>query len=728
MPNDVQTNLTIALQTKGFDKGMRDMLGVSQKSLDGLKKQSMEYGKVQEKIGGMQAKIQDLAKTQLDASKQMEKITDKTSDAFKTQSDRMEDARQQAEKLRKEVTLLGQAHKADAQAQQQLVQSTQQLMQLRKQEQQQGRWAGTQGLMQGMGVGGMAGMFMQRGPGFWRQAAGQQVGGMLRRAGGAAQGMAFGGIGGLQQALQAIPGGGILAGQLGAVAGHSQKALQWQRERLQMAPMVSSETDPISRKRMTDIDTQLAISRKRRRELDKSIAKEAKPTVGAGMVAALGVRESVVPTFLTHEEQAQDPKRMRTRGLIAENEALKSREKSLQVRRQEIYAKTPMGQIAGAGRRLLGLGKQESAQQAAQLMQVAGGRFTGEAGQARGVEAAMAAQTMFGVGPEAAGGFLQAGRRGGLVGGRGKGAEALTEALGDALAMGLGGSEITRYMQQTAQGIQSFQTTGIPFNKDSIKSMTLEIGKAGVGGVRGAAMAGGLQRYVQGIGQRGITGGMDLMMMQAFGGFKGGGPQAYEQAILQMESMQGMGSGGIEAGTATGDLIKRLVEMGGGAKGGGVTFMRKAMGRAGMQMSLGEAMAMTEKVTGEQLLTTQQREAFAIDKEGEARRMGAGGAAGKKIQTVDQLVAAAARRVTDLGPNLKKQASIMDQQLAVGSKLLDSVQILEQSSINLNFAFEQIAGPTIKKFATGMESVTAELSKLLKEDGLLGVFSKLVFG
>lgn len=733
---DVQTNLTIALQTRGFDKGLRDVLGMSQKSVDSLKKQALAGGKVQEQMDRMQKKVQDLAKVQLEASQALEKIADKTGAAYRYQEERMEKARRETEKLRKETQLLERAHQGDVRAQKQMADATERLIQIREKERRAGRWAGAQGFMQGAGMGGMAGMFMQRGPGFWRQFAGQQVGGMLRRAGGAAQGMAFGGIQGLQTALQAIPGGGVVAGQLGAVASHSQRALQWQRERLSLSPMFGGNMGQIAMGRREQREAQAGLidlgkqsahdSRIQRRHQayfkGRDEAAHAMKMTGlqflpGGESMLKDVSEEVGMMALRREkakdiEAAETLREQRTRG-------------TRRARRAEMTPFLRAGQI---GRRLAGLGRQESAQRIGQLMQTAGGRFTGEAGQVGDVSAALAAQTMFGVGPEAAGGFMAAGRRGGLVGGRGRAGEALTEALQGALEMGLEGAEITRYMQQVAQGIQQFQMTGIPFNKDSIKSMTLEMGKAGIGGVRGGAMAGGLQRYVQGIGQRGITGGLDLMMMQAFGGFKGGGAQDFEQAILQMESMQGMGPGGIEAGGPMGNMIKRLVGMGGGARGGGVTFMRKALGRAGMQMSMGEAMALTERITGEQLLSPEQREAFGIDKAGEAARMGAGKTQAGKIATVDQLVAAAAKRVTDMGPNLRKQASIMDKQLEVGSKALTAVQNLEQSSLALNDTFMFLAGDTLKNFSEGMKDVTAELGKLTKEHGLLTAIRKMTIG
>lgn len=274
-------------------------------------------------------------------------------------------------------------------------------------------------------------------------------------------------------------------------------------------------------------------------------------------------------------------------------------------------------------------------------------------------------------------------------------------------------------MQITAQGIQQFQTSGIPFNKDSLKGMGDELGRAGIGGPRGVEMARGLQQYVQGIGQRGITGGLDLMMMQAFGGFKGGGAGAYEQAILQMESMGGKGVGGVEAGTPMAEMINRLVKMGGGARGGGVTFMRRAMGRAGMQMSMGEAMSLTERLTGEQLLTPEQREAFGIDKAGEIERR----ATAKRLKiTPESLMGAAKGRVRGVGPNLERQARLMNQQLSLGQSALGTVQTLESTATNMNKLFSENVMPTIDKFAGSMNKLVKSIDSWINTmEGVSGV-------
>jgi len=697
---DVQTNLTIALQTKGFEKGLRELLNVNKAGLDNIKKSSDAWRKTKDTITALEKQIQSLAKEQLDAQKSMEKIQDKTGAAFKREEERLKKAREATKALRQEIKLLAGANQEGARAQRDLQQATDKLIHQQRKMREQSRWAGTQGLLQGMGMGGMAGMFMQRGPGFWRQFAGQRIGGMVRGAGVAGQGLAFGGVGGMQQALSAIPLGGVLAGQLGAVAGFSQRALQFQQQRLQAAPFAApvSTSGGLTQVLQAREEYRSRIKREEdarqrsrlHREGNALVLDPDERTFGEQVVGRM--RASRDPEYRAAQREARATSQKNDlQGRILNERAARER------------GRTPMGQMATMAARY-GMGREEILQQAAGLYQAGGGRFTGRGGQSRMLETSVAAQRQFGVGLDVSGAFLGASRRGGLVGGRGRGADALTSALSDAVSQGMQGSEIVRYMQITAQGIQQFQTTGIPFNKESIKGMGDELGRAGIGGPRGVEMARGLQQYVQGIGQRGITGGLDLMMMQAFGGFQGGGPQDFEKSILQMESMGGKGVGGVKAGTPMAEMINRLVKMGGGARGGGVTFMRRAMGRAGMQMSMGESMALVERTTGEKLLTPEQREAFAIDQAGEARRRGAKGPA-----TPEQLMAQAAQRTRGIAPNLERQANLLNRQLSLGQSALNTVQTLESTATTMNEAFSKTVMPTIDKFAGSMNNLVKSI-------------------
>lgn len=753
---DVQTNLTIAMQTKGFDKGMRQMLGVSQKVLEGLKKQSTEYGKAQKTTDGMRDKLQDLAKQQLKSSKALEQITDKTGAAYKFQAEQMKRAQDQARKLNSEMKLLEKSHLRDAEATQKLTRAQREMLTLQKQGQQQSRWAMTQGIMQGAGMGGMAGLFMQRGPGFVRQFAGQRIGGVLRRAGGFARGMAqapFAGIGGLQQALSALPLGGIAAGQLGAMQQHAQASLGWERARLAIAPTIETRTSGAMQGQLTGIDKQIDALRGKRKALSgpRALA-EAMPTTRAGQprsrrglfgwVMGAPKRYGSVGTFQTTEEKKEDVRGQARTMINTEEKKLKTQERALQVERQRLWAETPTGRLQAAGRRYAGLSRQEAAQQAAQMFQTSGGRYTGTGAQARQVGATFAAQTMYGVGPQAAGAFGLAGRRGGLVGGRGRGTDALAEALQDAISLGLEGSEITQYIEQMAQGIQQFQMTGIPINKESIKTMAIGFSEAGIGAGRGRQMAGGIQRYVQNIGQRGVSGGLDLILMQAFGGFTGqGGAAGYEQAIMKMTMATQAGAEGITAKSPMGQIVRKLVSEGGGVKGGGITLMQQQLGQI-IPMSPFEARAITARAFGMdvgEVLTKAQAEAGGIDIPGERRRRLRGhvaGVAGGMVSAMgggmgpaatQQLLDQAAGRVGGVAPHVRTAADLANQQLDIGRKSISAVMKLEKTSRQLNDTFATVAAPALKAVSTGLHDFAKALDAWSKGKGsllsLLGIGS-----
>ncbi|OGO08146.1 MAG: hypothetical protein A2Y61_00230 [Chloroflexi bacterium RBG_13_60_13] len=728
MGKNVQTNLQIALSTKGFDKGLRDILGVTQKSLDGLKKQSVAFGKAQMDLAGMRKKIQDLAKVQLEAAKAMEQIGDKAGAAYKYQQAQLDKAKTATKLLRQETSLLAASHRTDAEATEKLARAIQKLSAEQQRAQQAAKWAFTQGLAQGTGVGGMASMFLQRGPGFGRQIAGQMVGGALHRGGRFGAGLAstpFAGIQGLQTALSALPGGGLLAGQLGAVASHTGQALQFQRQRVEAAPFIGG-SDPAAvagaQAHLKALGTRPTLPRgKGAFDIPPSQRIRQNPLGLAGVLAeelALGIVGAV---GMSREEASEYG---RKRAGLPKSEAAKRQQvyDAERARRAGGVARARLGPALGLGemgRDVAGIGQAEAVQRAAALYQTAGGVYTGGAAQQREFTTALAAQTQFGVGPGGAGAFLQAGRRGGLVGGRGQGAEALTSALSDAVEMGLEGSEITNYMQRVAQGIQQFQQTGIPFNKDSLKSLTMELAKGGIGGVRGAAMAGGLQQYVQGIGARGPTSGMDLMLMQAFGGFKGGGAGDYHDAIVQMEAMKGMGTGDITSGSKFGKLIQTLFAQGGGGKGAAVT-LRGMLGGIGMKGSQAEISAMIERVTGAQILTPEQR----------ALAMSTTGAEGKvsKLQTPEQLMQAASTTISSMGPNLKKQADIINQQLGVGQSALTAVQNLETATVTINSAFMSIAGGPLTDFSKTISDLTLKIKALIDSENIMDAVKRLMLG
>ena len=60
MPGDVRTNVVLTAETKGFDKVLRQTLGLNQKALEGLKQQSVYYKKSQAEVKKFENELKGL--------------------------------------------------------------------------------------------------------------------------------------------------------------------------------------------------------------------------------------------------------------------------------------------------------------------------------------------------------------------------------------------------------------------------------------------------------------------------------------------------------------------------------------------------------------------------------------------------------------------------------------------------------------------------------------------
>lgn len=714
---DVRTNVVLSAETKGFDKALRQTLGINEAALKGLKGQAASYKTVQKEISGYQGKLDELAKTQLKLSKEMEATGDKGTEAYKSLKNTLRDVNREARDTERVISGLDKAHRREADAVKTLGAAQKRVSDQRQQDAKQARGGFVQGMMQSMPL---PAPFLQRGPGMYRQAAGMMVGGALRRGVGGAGAAMFGGVGGLQQALSALPGGGIIAGQLGAASGFAGQALQYQRQRVGMAPYIGA----------TESGAELAGARRRLGAFQKRTRKLSAGELATREFAAGGVMLPgggfASPESFEGEQLLRGRERLAAQGRgptyrvpwterrvgeerDAQYKARISRSERREARLTESVAEARKRTIGGMGVRIRGISKQEAMQEAAAITQAAGGQYTGAAGQRRFMETAMAARTRFGIGPDVAGAFGAGARRGGLVGASGRGPEALTEALADAMKLGLEGSEINTYMQMTAQGIQRFEQTGIPFKRESVNAMAMELSKAGIAGTRAARMAGGFQQYVSGMGQRGISGGLDIMLLQEFGGYTGkGGAKELKRAMIQAEEgaakLKEGGVGALERGGPMMSVIKKLMAMRGGGESGEF-FMRGQLGGMGIAMSTREMDLIAKKARGEGF--TKDDRAY-VEREAARRKRGALAVAAGKLGTPEGLIDEAMGLIP---ASLKKQAEIANTQLAVGKKMLPTIQNLEKSSININKIFTTLAGEPLTKMTKAMEEFTAELGK-----------------
>jgi len=701
VPKDIKTNIVLGVQTKGIDEASQKTTKFNKSLTEAVKAQVKGFAEAEKHI-------QKLCRETERAGEKTVRVTKRVTEAIKKKTAAEKDAERAARRAIREAER--EASKVGRQA---------------ERDEQKRRGAFKQGLIQGGFP--MPAAFIQRGPGMGRQMAGMAVGGAVggtfRRGlgiGGGLASAAFTGIGGVQQALSGIPiVGGAAAGMLGAAAGYAQQHIQFQRQRIGMAPMLTS---PMERQRVAQRNEAV---RKWQREQDKLSSLEDKlrfsqysreVDLGGGMRIAPPTEEMLKNPLFAGAEFNED------RRALPVEKGLRKQIKKQQVAVSKMQKgaraalRTGLENVGGLGLRLMGVGREEAEQAAAGIVQAGGGRM-GEAQRQGMIETGFAAKTMYGVQEGVSGAFLRGGRRGGLEGARGQAGRAMTEAIQDGLKLGLEGSELNDYLQSIASGIQQFEMTGIPVAKESIAGMSQAFAISGIAGTRAARLGQGLTSYAQGMGTRGVKSSMDLLMLQRLGGYKGGGAEELQDAFIRMEAMKGQETGksvgqwGMQS--ATSNLLREVIQLSGGGKGGQMG-LRNALERMGINMTQTEVRLLGKRLVGGKLSEAEQAQA---DEELERRLSGEGeaGYIGKKDKTgrMIGLTRGAAQAVGQLGPSARAQAAIQNRQLAMGGKMVGAVQSLERSAINTNEAFTKLVDGPLKNFGGWLEKITGSLKTLV---------------
>lgn len=578
-----------------------------------------------------------------------------------------------------------------------------------------GYWQGL-----GQGIAPRAATYIQRGPGMRQQMVGMAAGSGIRRFGRGMAGMAgspFTGLSGVAQGLAGIPGGGLLAGPMAAAAGHAQQALAFRQLQQEAMPFlggpeiggraaaagrsasrkfgmedrVRGAREDIAFKSMTSGSSDMEEAELRAVRLEGR-----RSGFGAVSGNVAGARSRVLRARLRDRMGGEESLQTGISGVAAEIaleremggaraglEAERSGASGAARHRVQQSGFSGMRQT-GAG---FGFGPQEAVQIANQISRMGG--ISGRDMQNQGLlGTAMGAQRAFGIGPDVAGAFGQGGVSGGVVGGRGRSGEAMADAIGQALAMGLEGSELTDAMQQMAGDIRSWKDTGLPLNTETVGRMGQTFSGLGLGGVRGFKAGRGVVENAKGIGTRGIQSVRDFAVMQELGGFKGGGAEGYEQAVLRMESgdldPEGMGR-----------LMKRFSGGGGAA---GRLNLRRHLGGMGANMSMKEVVNLDEKFRSGGMPALED--------------------AGLSMGDITQ----AGRAVT--GGALKRKAAVDAKKLDAGLAVLPAVQTFEESTARITRSFTELAAGPLSKVSASMldvakagAGVTEWLRSLMGEEG-----------
>ena len=703
MAREVRTDVLISAKTKGFAQAQQEATRITRNNAKAIEQQVKGFAstgksmkQVEKEVSRLEEVLQGLAKKQLAINQLMEEMGDKAGPSYKQLQQELKNVDREAQRVTRTIQAMERAFGTERE---------------RRQGFRQGLWQGAAPEIAG---------YLQRGPGMRRQMIGQAIGAGARRMGGGAMALAgagFTGMQGISQALQSIPGGGIIAAPLMMASQNAQMAMQLKQTQQDMLPYLGGYRtaqrmgaarlrerralgeEEIAR-RAEDAKWEAAFGEikpeyaaevgrlveRQRGEFVASEMEKAKEQYGfapkgtaktgaekvyetqwlqkMGGMEGLQARGEVVARQL----QGNDAERAKTQELRAERER-RSRAAVARERRR------PFQGFRAQGIRY-GFSEQETLQEAGAISQAGGG--VGREMRREGlVETALGAKRAFGLGPEIAGAFLQASRQGGAVGARGQSGEAYAQAIGEAVKLDLEGSDLVEYMQQMAGDIRAWKDTGIPLNSKTIGAMGQTFSGLGLGGVRGARVGRGVTAAAQGLSGRGIQGAGDLAILQELGGYKpGGGAEAYEQAMMKLE-----------AGDFTQEDVGRLMKRFGAGRGAvGRGTLRRQLQRMGVNVTATETFGM-------------------------AGRMEEGGMPELRTGTMTaQQVRGFGQALTDQA--IVKQASIANKQLDSGKKMLGAVQNFEASTAKIANAFSSLAAGPLKTFSKAMEESSSGLEIL----------------
>ena len=247
--------------------------------------------------------------------------------------------------------------------------------------------------------------------------------------------------------------------------------------------------------------------------------------------------------------------------------------------------------------------------------------------------------------------------------------QALADLYTDAVAAGLDGSEVHKYIQQTAEELASFRTSGMPLDVRSVGAFASALSST-VGASRAAAMG----RNVR-AGMRGIV---------------SGGPQSYAD-IIAMQPF--LGSGPVTGSSLTGAF--KQMETGQGAA-------------QAVQHMISTVKGQSAGSYGPLLFAQMYRQRFGDIGMAEAEKLfntgvGPGTTFGSR-PTLDTI----ARGADVMDPNLQRYNKLLSDQLASGERVLETSESLLRAQQNNIEALSRLSR-AFEETATSFEETTAKL-------------------
>lgn len=535
------------------------------------------------------------------------------------------------------------------------------------------------GVLQGVGIA-------QYLPGATPQAlARQAAGNLVGRAGAGVTrgvvGSAFSGISSIVGGMQSIPGAGLLTGPAQAGIAAAEEALELQRAQ-------------------RDAAFALDLSAGRRAAAAARAPAMAAPletaaSVAAGLMGggAVGARGGLQLDGLT----------TRTGGvadsIAAAGPAAEAIAAERNAQRQEAIEATASPAAAARARALYGpnlaaqgvrygMDQTETTRFAAEVARGRGG-FIGDMNESGGLRAALAAQAL-GVDSGTSGSILRGTRTGALQGGANEG-DALAQAFGRSVALGLQGSEVGENLQRMADGIQNFETTGLPLApgaSDAIARGLIGSGMAnGVAAGRASAFAGAVQsRAAEGLPGSAI----DFSALVHLGGYSGGGTEEALAARARL-MRKDFDEGGLD------NLTRTFAGQLNTGQYGRAYGVEQGFRRLGLSLGADEAMALDARASG-----------APISKEQLARIEEFTRRARRGPSTTGELEDMAEGAV---GGGLQRSAGIRNTRLAAGQTVLKTVQDFEARAARAAAAFSpvidklQVLNPLLDGLVDGLSEV-----------------------
>ena len=724
-----RTDVVVSGRTEGFQRIQQDASRLMRDNLRSIREQAKGFEAlsrgtqtVDQDLKQLKQRLTEIAQEQLATVRAMEEV-DKGAQGYANLTKELENLEQEGAKVEKQIRLINRAFADQTKSTKEAALAAKDLA----------KYGFTQGLIQGVAPQLQG---IQRGPGMQRQIAGLAVGTGAR----ALASLPFTGIQGLQQGVagvgQAISplfaGAGAAIGvpmqllSMGLGMGTQMAGSAMARDQARLAALTqlgigSSAMERVRRAGIVTEDLRLQARTRgaqaaltvqpTREQMLRGMAVEGAPEPAEGIFGQLwqGLTSS-------HAERT----RMRSAELALEGESVSARlarETAEEQARTDVAERTErqfirrriarrrararggiFTGIRGAGQELMGVSETQAIQFATQLAQIGGGWLVDleRQGLLRG---GMAAQQAFGVGPGVTGAFLQAGRVGGAVGARGRGGDAMAEAIGAAVGMGLEGSELNEFLSQIAEGITSWKDTGIPINSRSIGELGGVLSMAGLGGIRGGRMAMGLRRGAAAILEGGPQSFEQLQMLRHFGGLQAGaGVGGYEQALLRLESGEGF----------TPENIQRMLgtfRQAGGGGAGGRLYTRQALRQLGVRLGVGEMQQLERGLFGEEgQAPAEVIGAIQTQLQAQQQRQAA-------PQTMADVELQAKRLMSTFGSTQRRMAAVMNKQADAGDRFKDIVIGLQATTADVTTAIGDLTAP-VKVLTDAMRGLAAEMPEL----------------